>query len=304
MPGDLKAWGAMLRLHQLPAGLAPAAAGLAYAYWKTGQFSVWPAAAALFLVALTQMGGMFLNDFFDHESGVDWKTKNRTPFSGGGGWIPSGTLKPETVLTLGIIFLLAGSALILYLAAELKSAALVGIYLFALFSGIFYTAPPFSLAYRGWGEVLIGLNYGPTAALLGFASQTGKIDWALVPVSICLGGLLLAANLIHEMLDYEADREAGKKSWVVLAGMERGTKLFLILLVAPFIWLALLVLLKILPFEALLPLGAAAWALTPGRKLQADLSEETLLKVLKQAFGIYIAFGLTLAAGLVLAKFL
>jgi 1,4-dihydroxy-2-naphthoate octaprenyltransferase len=203
---------------------------------------------------------------------------------------------------LGTVFLLTGSALILWLAAILKSAALVGIYLFGLFSGIFYTAPPLSFAYRGWGEVFIGLNYGPTAALLGFASQTGKIDWALVPLSLCLGGLLLAANVIHEMLDYKADREAGKRSWVVLTGVERGTKLFLILLVAPFIWLAFLAVFKILPFSALLPLGTAAWALAPVRKLQEDLSRETLLKVLKQAFGIYIVFGLTLAAGLIFER--
>ncbi len=290
----------MLRLHQLPAGLVPAAVGLAYAYWQTGQFSTWRAAAALSLVALTQMGGMFLNDFFDHRSGVDWKTQNRTPFSGGGGWIQSGVLKPATVLALGTVFLLTGSALILWLAAVLKSGALIGIYLLGLFSGIFYTAPPFSLAYRGWGEVLIGINYGPTAALLGFASQTGKIDWALVPVSICQSGLLLAANIIHEMLDYEADREAGKRSWVVWLGVENGKKLFWLLVIFPYALLIVLVLLNFLPFAALLPLGTAAWVLAPLRKLKESREERALLSVLKQAFAIYIAFGLTLAAGLVL----
>lgn len=274
--------------------------GLAYAFWRGGGFSPGAAAAVLGLAALTQLGGTYLDDYFDHRSGVDWKTQNRTSFSGGGGLIQSGTLKPNLVLFSGILFLLGAALLATGLVLKRQNPSLAGIYLFGLLSGIFYTAPPLSLAYRGWGEVLIAANYGATAAELGYASQTGSVSFQLFLVSWMPSSLVLAVVLLHQMLDYEADRAAGKKGWVVRTGIQRSKKLFRLFLLFPFGLLPVLIGVKVLPFRALLPLAAVAWGLVISGRLKTDehLPDGILLSILTSSFRLYIVFGLALTVGL------
>jgi len=302
--GVISEAGKMLRLHQLPASLVPVLVGIGYAFWSRGAFS-WPfAVAVLVLAGLTQLGGTFLDDYFDHRSGVDWKTENRTLFSGGGGLIQSGLWKPLSVLVFGLMLLAAGLAIAFWLAIKMKSAVLIGIYSFGLFSGIFYTAPPLALAYRGWGEVAIAANYGPTAALLGYVSQTGAFSFPLLLVALTMSSLILAVIMIHEMMDYQADRAAGKKSWVVQGGVEKGKKLFALFLFFPFGLLAALVMVKILPLTALLPFGILAWSFRPLKILRGDFCLERLFAALVWSFIHYILFGLALTGGLVLDSFI
>jgi 1,4-dihydroxy-2-naphthoate octaprenyltransferase len=293
-----------LRLHQLPAGVMPVLVGMAYARWKTGAFDFVPAVSILLLTALTQLGGMCLDDYFDHHSGVDAKVTNRTLFSGGSDLIQTGVLKAQTMLLLGIATLGLALLLAFGLTAVKGNWVLVGIYVFGIFSGIFYTAPPFSAAYRGWGEILIAANYGPTAVELGYAAQTGNFNISLLLVSLVFSGLILAANLVHEMLDYEADRAAGKKGWVVLLGLEKSKKLFSALLICPYVLLILSVTFKILPFAALLPLGTTAWGIGLVKGVEKAENHETLFAILVASFKIYVFFGLALTAGLILHSFM
>ena len=293
----------IFRLHQLPASLVPVALGLAYAFWRTGILDPLAAGAVLALAALTQLGGFFLNDYFDHRSGVDWNAGNRTLFSGGSGLIQTGALRAKVVLLLGAGTLGAALALAIWLSAGKANWTLTGIYAFGILSGIFYTAPPVSASYRGWGEVLIAVNYGPTAAELGFAAQTGRLSLPLAPISLTFSGLLLAASLVHEMLDFKADQAAGKRSWVVLAGQKKGKKIFGLFFFFPFVLLVLLVGIKILPYAALLPLGTLVWAKDIHKKINAANNDDCLYSVLTATFKVSVVFGLLLTAGLVLSSF-
>jgi len=293
-----------LRLHQLPASLVPVLLGIGYAFWSKGSFS-WPSAlAVLVLAGLTQLGGTFLDDYFDHRSGVDWKTENRTLFSGGGGLIQSGLWKPLSVLVFGITLLLGGVLVAIWLAIKMKSAVLMGIYFFGFFCSVFYTTPPLAMAYRGWGEVAIALNYGPTAALLGYVSQTAVFSFPLLLVALAMSSLILAVIMIHEMMDYQADRAAGKKSWVVQWGVEKGKKLFALFLFFPFGLLAALVIVKILPLTAALPFGILAWSFRPLKILRGDFCLERLFAALVWSFSLHILFGLALTGGLVWDSFM
>ncbi|MGH8004638.1 MAG: prenyltransferase, partial [Limisphaerales bacterium] len=231
----LKKIALILRLHQLPAGLVPVLVGLAFAYWETGAFHFVSALIVLLLTGLTLLGAAYLDDYFDHHSGVDAKVENRTLFSGGSGLIQTGEWKAQTMLFLGIAAL--GIALFLAIRLTLVKTnwTLVGVYAFGILSVIFYSAPPFSAAYRGWGEVLIAINFGPTAAELGYVSETGSFSFQLLLVSLTFSGLILVVHVLHEMLDYEADQAAGKKGWVVLMGQKKSKKLVSMLLIVPYV---------------------------------------------------------------------
>lgn len=294
----------ILRLHQLPAGLVPVLVGLAYAYWETGTFHFVSALIVLLLTALVLLGAAYLDDYFDHRSGVDAKVENRTLFSGGSGLLQTGEWRAQTMLFLGIAAL--GTALFLAIRLTVVEASwnLVGVYAFGILSVIFYTVPPLSAAYRGWGEVLMAINFGPTAAELGYVSQRGSFSFQLLLVSLAFSGLILVVHLLHEMLDYEADQASGKKGWVLLLGQKKSKKLVSLLLIVPYVLLSLLVLFGFLPFTALLPLGTAAWGIGLVKRMGKAENHETLFAILAESFKIYVLFGLALTAGLILDSFM
>lgn len=294
----------ILRLHQLPAGLIPVLAGLACAYRETGAFHFVSALIVLLLTGLTLLGAAYLDDYFDHRSGVDAKVANRTLFSGGSGLLQTGAWKAQTMLYLGIAAL--GTALFLAIQMTVVKAnwTLAGVYAFGMLSVIFYPAPPVSAAYRGWGEVLMAVNFGPTAAELGYVSQTGSFSLPLLLVSLTFSGLILVVHLIHEMLDYEADKAAGKKGWVVQLGQKKSKKLVALLLIAPYVLLALLVTLGNLPFAALLPLGTTVWGIGLAVKITHAEEQERIFSILFNSFALYVVFGLLLVTGLILDKWL
>ncbi len=290
----------ILRLHQLPAGLVPVLVGLAYAYWETGAFHFVSALIVLLLTGLTMLGAAYLDDYFDHRSGVDAKVENRTLFSGGSGLIQTGKWRAQTMLFLGIAALGIALFLAIWLTVVKTNWTLVGVYAFGILSVIFYSAPPLSAAYRGWGEVLIAINFGPTAAELGYVSQTGSFSFQLLLVSLAFSGFILVVHLLHEMLDYEADQAARKKGWVVLLGQKKSKKLVSLFLIVPYVLFSLLVLFGSLPFSALLPLGTAVWAIGPAIKITNAEEQERIFSILSKSFALYSAFGLLLALGLVL----
>lgn len=290
----------LLRLHQQPAGLVPVLVGLAYAYWETGSFHFVPALLVLFLTSLTLMGAAFLDDYFDHRSGVDGKVENRTLFSGGSGLIQTGEWKAQTMLFLGIAALGTALLLAIWLTVVKTNWTLVGVCAFGILSVISYSAPPLSAAYRGWGEVLIAINFGPTAVEMGCVSQAVNFDVRLLLVSLTLSGLILTVHLVHELLDYEADRGGGKKGWAVRMGQRKSKILVSLLLIVPYALLSLLVLFGSLPFSALLPLGTAIWAVGLAIKIMKTEKQDGIFSVLSKSFVLHSVFGLLLALGLVL----
>lgn len=278
----------------------PVTAGLAYAYWETGALHLVPALVVLFLTGLTLLGAAYLDDYFDHRSGVDAKVTNRTLFSGGSGLLQTGEWKPQTMLLLGIAAFGTALFFAIWLALAKANGTLAGLYAFGILSGILYAAPPVSAAYRGWGELLMAINFGPTASELGYATQAGSFSFPLLPVSLVFSGLILVVHLVHELLDYEADKAAKKSGWVVRWGKEKNKKLVSVLLIAPYPLLVLLVELRFLPLAALLPLATAAWGIGLAIKINREEEQEKIFTVLSKSFLLYVVFGMLLALGLVL----
>ena len=69
--------------------------------WYDGYFHLGYAVLAFVGLLLAHISVNLLNDYFDYRSGVDLEVK-RTPFSGGGGMLPAGLLKPTRVLLAGV----------------------------------------------------------------------------------------------------------------------------------------------------------------------------------------------------------
>ena len=133
------------------------------------------------------------------------------------------------------------SDLVLWLGvAAFAGAFAVGIYLtwrggwpilaFAVLGGlaaIFYVAPPIRWAYRGLGETVIALSYGPWMVLGSLYLHTRELSWGALWASLVPGFLIMALAVVNAIPDYHQDRLVGKRNLVVRLGRDRGAWLYL-----------------------------------------------------------------------------
>jgi len=229
----------------LYAGLLPYLLGAAWAYAMAGAFD-----AALFWsglggVVLAVVGVESFNEYFDSQMGTDrvFNPEDLPPMS-------------TWVLWLGV--------------AAFAGAFAVGIYLtyrggwpifaFALAGGlaaIFYVAPPIRWAYRGLGETVIALSYGPWMVLGSFYLHTGTLSWGALWASLVPGLLIMALAVVNAIPDYHQDRLVGKRNLVVRLGRRRGFWLYLALAAAGLVVAAIGVAAGVFPLACLATLLAA-----------------------------------------------
>jgi 1,4-dihydroxy-2-naphthoate polyprenyltransferase len=258
------AWVREFRVLFLFFAVVPLVTGSVVAYrFYPGLFS-WPYFfLSLAAILLLHAGTIAFNDYFDFRSGADAIGRERTPFTGGTGLLPEGTLKPWQVLaagslcfalciTIGMFIVLTRSPIIF-----LFGVAGVGL-------GIFYTAPPLKLAYRLLGEITWLSSFPLTA--LGALFVQSPAFWpadilAMLPaiiatvVAIVPAALLATAGLfVLELPDYDADREARKVGIAVIAGKKATIALFAVFCMVALGWLVMSVITGFLSSTGLLAL--------------------------------------------------
>lgn len=99
--------------------------------------------------------------------------------------------------------------------------------------GLEYSAPPLRLSYHGLGELAIGLLFGPVLMAGVYISACGAWSYSVLFLSVPIG--LLVTNIVytHSVIDYEADRAMGKRTFAGVLGhpkaMLAGSFLFTLL---------------------------------------------------------------------------
>jgi 1,4-dihydroxy-2-naphthoate octaprenyltransferase len=160
-----------------------------------------------------------LNDYWDYRRGIDKVTK-RTKFSGGTGILPENLLKPKTVYVAGMLFLLLGSLIGVYFVA-IRGVTIAIILAFAILSIYFYSI---KIVNVGLGELFVAIN--SAMIVIGtFYVQTGLIDMAALYIGIIVGTLSASVLFVNSFPDYDADRDNGRRTLVIILGKKRGAKL-------------------------------------------------------------------------------
>jgi 1,4-dihydroxy-2-naphthoate octaprenyltransferase len=214
--------------------------GAAAAWHESGAFDAWLLAACLAGVMLLNGGTNLANDYYDHLSGADEANPGPTPFSGGSRAIQDRTFSPIAMRNAAFACFVLAAAVGAFLFWRLSSHGygrvwpVLAIGAVGALSGFFYTAPPLRLGYRGWGELLAGLNVGPLAILGSYCVQAGNPSWGVIVVSLPLGFLSSALLVINEMPDAEVDGAVGKRHLVARMGVSRAPWAYLLLLVAAY----------------------------------------------------------------------
>ena len=277
----------------LYAGLVPYLLGTAWAYARLGHFD-----AALFWsgfggVVLSVIGVEAFNEYFDSRMGTDrvFNPDDLPPMS-------------DAVLWLGI--------------AAFAGALAVGVYLtyrggwpilaFAVLGGlaaIFYVAPPIRWAYRGLGELVIALSYGPWMVLGSLYLQAREVSWSALLASLVPGCLIMALAVVNAIPDYHQDRLVGKRNLVVRVGRERGVWLYLSLAASALGVVVIGAATGIFPWPCLAALVALPLLVGSGRCAVATFeTPRAFVPAVRRIVACYLAAVLLFTAGVLVSAFL
>jgi 1,4-dihydroxy-2-naphthoate octaprenyltransferase len=183
---------------------------------------------------LLVMVGLILNhialnmtdDYYDFRHLVDRMQGNgKNPYTGGSGLLASGRIRPpilKRVFTVCYIIAIGIGVLL----GILRGPLILLILAVGFFCAYFYTAPPFKFGYRGLGEIVQLLCFGPGIGLGAYYVQAQRVSWEALWGTLPFGIMLFSMITINEIPDYAEDRAAGKWNLVARFGREAGVRLF------------------------------------------------------------------------------
>lgn len=299
----LKVWLKAVRAPFFTATVIPVALGSLIGWYDTSNFIWLRFWLALLGAILIHSGTNLANDYFDHISGCDEANLNPTPFSGGSRVIQEGIIPPKKILTASLASFAAGGAIGLYLNYLSGRNVILILGIIGVFLGFFYTARPLRIGYGSFGELAVGIGFGPLMVLGSYYVQAQALSSRLFLISIPVGILITLVLFINEFPDYSADKTVGKRTLVVILGKKRAVILYQGLLFSVYLIIASLAVFKILPLICLivffsLPLAFKAFRIS---KDNFDKIYE-LLPANALTIGLHSLVGLLLGAGFILDK--
>lgn len=285
---NLSIWLKAVRAPFFTTSVIPVLLGTSIFFSETGQISWLRGGLALVGVMACHAGSNMINDYYDHLSGNDDINEHRSPFNGGSGCIQQGMVNPVSMRNYG--FLCYGVSVFfgLILSSLLNLWGLV-LVLIGIVSGISYSKFP-GLSYYGFGELMVGLSFGPLVVGSAYYAQTGYVSALSLIVSLPIGLLVAAVLYINQFPDFEADKAVNRKNLVVRLGRRRALPYYYLLLSTSYLIIVVGVLCRVLPLMSIaafltLPFAVAAaytaakWHEKPKRLLPAN------------AYTVYAQFG-------------
>jgi 1,4-dihydroxy-2-naphthoate octaprenyltransferase len=174
-----------------------------------------------------------VNEYYDVER--DALVETRTLFSGGSGVLPAQRLGRRVAVRGAALCALVGTVVTLTIGWPV-----VLVYLCALVIGYGYSAPPLRFMTRGVGELTAALTVALLTPLAGYGVAAGQLSADVLWLALPLLATSTAFMIAVELPDYDADRQTGKRTWVVRLGRDRAGYVHNALLVLSYLLLALL----------------------------------------------------------------
>ena len=236
----MKKWIAAFRLKTLPLALSNTIMGSALAAGEDKfRWSIL-SLAALTTILLQIMSNM-ANDYGDFVNGKD--TAERI---GPKRMVQSGEITPKTMLQgiiiIGIFTAISGLALILVGTAgiDITNILIFGVLgIAAIMAAIKYTVGKNPYGYRGLGDIFVFIFFGLVGVIGTYFLHTQSFSWDLLLPASAMGFLSTGVLNMNNLRDYEADKNANKKTIVVAMGPQKA-KLYHLFLVGGAILLAVI----------------------------------------------------------------
>ena len=236
----MKKWIAAFRLKTLPLALSNTIMGSALAAGEDKfRWSIF-GLAALTTILLQIMSNM-ANDYGDFVNGKD--TAERI---GPKRMVQSGEITPKTMLRgiiiIGVFTAISGLTLILVGTAgiDITNILIFGVLgIAAIVAAIKYTVGKNPYGYRGLGDIFVFIFFGLVGVIGTYFLHTQSFSWDLLLPASAMGFLSTGVLNMNNLRDYEADKNANKKTIVVSMGPQKA-KLYHLFLVGGAISLAVI----------------------------------------------------------------
>lgn len=221
MKRQVKIWLECFRLRTLPVSLSGVVIAIGLAVWHHS-FQWVPAILCLTFALLAQIVSNTANEYFDYLNGTD-KPGRVGPRRG----VTEGDIKPKTLrnVTFGLLAVacVVGCCLIPYGGWWLLPVGIV-----IALAALAYSTGPYPLSYHGLGELTVFIFFGLVPVNLTYYVQTLRWDPLVILTSITTGLLAVNVLLINNYRDVDDDREAGKRTSVVIFGRPAAALAYLI----------------------------------------------------------------------------
>ena len=243
----IKFWVTNARPISLPQSMLPALTAVALSI-GAGSFSVIAAIASVLGVVFLHFGMNLLDDWYDYRVGSA-EARQAVANEGFRGrmvkypYLTSGEATPQQLLKAVLCFM-GLAALMGVIVMCMRGWMVLGWMAAGLLIGVSYSGWPFKLGFRGLGELVIFLMFGPLMMTGVYYAITGTVDLKITWLSIAVG--LLVTNIVysHSVLDAIPDQKMGKKTMAHLMGSSK-SQIFLsaLLNTVPYIMVAVAVVL-------------------------------------------------------------
>lgn len=241
-------------------------------------------------IVLVVIGVELFNEYFDAKEGGDRI------------FLSDSRLVPHHFFWLGLLVFLVAFMIGLYLSFRIGWWIML-FSILGFFSAYFYVGPPIRWAYRGLGELVIALSYGPFMILGSYYLQIQRLDILPLWLSLIFGLLIFAVALLNEIPDYYQDRLVGKRNLVVRFGRKKSLRFYKLALLLVFLLLGVGVFLKIIPY--FLILGFLGLPLVVESIQVAERHYETpqsFIPAIRGTLLTYVVFVFLIGLGLILPE--
>jgi len=287
-----RVWLMALRPISFTASVIPVVVGSAIA----AQSEFHPAMFGLALAGsiAIQAGTNLINDYFDHIKGTDTAES-----LGPSGAIQRGLLSPRQVLMGGVAAFVLGAAIGLAIVSR-TGWPVLALGVASIGTGYFYTASPFSLAYRGLGEVVVFVFMGPVIVLGAYYVQVQQWSGDALIASLPVGLLVAAILQANNVRDLDDDRRHAKWTLAALAGRRVADVEYVALILGGYAIVVVMALAGLAPWSVLITLVTLPLAIGAVRSELHARSPGRLNRVLARTAGLHMLFGTLLALGFAL----
>ena len=218
-------WFKNARPISLPQSLLPAVTAVALSY-GAGEFSWISVVACIIGIACLHLGFNLLDDWFDYKAGSA-QARQKVANEGFRGrmvkypYLTSGEATTGQLLC-AIACYLAVAALCGVVVLIIRGWMISGWVAAALVLGVSYSGGPLKLGFRGLGELVIFIMFGPLMMSGIYYAVTGTVDFKITWLSVAVG--ILVTNIVysHSVLDSVPDAKMGKKTMAHLMGSSKG----------------------------------------------------------------------------------
>ena len=226
---QIKFWIDNARPISLPQSMLPALTAVALSV-GAGSFSVVAAIASVIGVICLHFGMNLLDDWYDYKVGSAEarKTVANEGFRGRMTKYPyltSGQATPKQLLHAVLCFFALAAAMGVVVIA-IRGWMILGWMAAGLLIGVSYSGWPLKLGFRGLGELVIFMMFGPLMMTGVYYAVTGTMDWKITWLSIAVGFLVTNIVYSHSVLDAIPDKKMGKKTMAHLMGSAKGQIFF------------------------------------------------------------------------------